>query len=93
LASAAADWFEHKLLADSEVVFVVASGAVTAVDLWLVDCVQGADGTASLEDELVATTSELAHSAAAQGVASDADALVVRDDLVGSTGVAVAVGV
>jgi len=89
LASAAGDRLKYKLLADSEVVFVVASGAVTAVDLWLVDSIEWADGTASLEDELVASTCELANSTTAQSVATDANALIVGDYLVGSTCVAV----
>jgi hypothetical protein len=91
LASTAVDGSEHQLLANSVGILVEASGAIAALDFRFVDGVQGANGTSSLEDELVASASELANSAAAHGVSSDANAFVVGDDLVSTTGVAVSV--
>jgi len=52
LSNGALNRSQDKFLADSEDVLVVAAGAIAAVDLSLVDGVEGADGTASLEGEL-----------------------------------------
>lgn len=93
MSSIAGDGFEHQLLANSIGILVVASGTVAPVYLWFVDGVQRANCTSSLENELVAGTGQLADSTAAQSVSSDAHALAVGDHLVGSTGVAVSIGV
>lgn len=77
MSSVAGDRFEDKLLANSIGILVVASGTVAAVDLWFVDGVERTDGASTLEDELVGGAGELADAAAAEGVASDADALTV----------------
>jgi hypothetical protein len=61
--------------------------------LGIVDSVEGADSALALEDELVAGTGEGADSTSVLGVSSSTDALTVRDNLVGTTTVAVTVGV
>ena len=71
----------------------MSTGAVTAVDFGFVDCVEGTDCTTSLERELASLTGKGADTATVPGVALLAGALDTRDDLVGSTGEAVAVAI
>lgn len=93
LSGVAGDGLEDEGLADSVVVFVGAGGAGAAVDGRVEDGVEGTHCTASLEGELVGPTRQHADSAAVEGEAWDADTLESVDDLVGATGVAVAIAV
>jgi hypothetical protein len=81
------------LFAYTVVVLIVASGASASVDLCVVDGVEWADGTSSLELKLSSRTREHTHSTGILGISSYADALSIRYNLVVSAGVAVAIGI
>jgi len=80
-------------LAQSVVVFVVACGTAAAVDLCVVDCVQRTRCATSSENKLVRSAGKHTNSTAAQSVAICAYTSSVRDDLVVTTGVAIALAV
>ena len=82
---------KSELFTYSKVVLVEASGAITTVDFFLVDSIEGTDSTSSLEGELTRSTRKGTDATAVQGVASLADTHAFRDDLVGSTGEAVTI--
>ena len=85
------DGFQDKFLTNSEVIFVVASGAATSVDFSLIDGVEGTNSASSLEGELVGSTRESTNSTTIQGISSGTDTLSIGDDLVGSTSVTVSI--
>lgn len=93
MSTGAVDGPQDDLGADSVGIFVEAVGAAASVDLSIEDSVEGTDSTASLVGELARSTRKGAHTAAAEGISSSADAFSVRDDLVVAAGVAVALAI
>ena len=68
MSSGAGDGFEYKLFTDTVVVLIVSCGTSTSIDLCVVDGVEWADGTSSLELELTCSTGEDTDSAGILGV-------------------------
>ena len=93
MSTGAGNRFEYELFANTIVVLIVASGASASINLCVVDSVERADGASSLELELPSCTGEHTHSTGILGISSYADALAIRDNLVVSASVAVAIGI
>ena len=70
-------------MTDSKVIFIESSGTITSVDFSFIDSVKRADGTSSLERELVRSARKSTDSATVQGISCFADASAIRDDLIG----------
>jgi hypothetical protein len=93
LSTGAGNRFEYELFANTIVVLIVASGASASINLCVVDGVEWADSASSLELELSSSTGEHTHSTGVLGISGYADTLTVRDNLVGSAGIAIAIGI
>lgn len=89
----AIDRFQDQFLAHSIKILVLSTGTVASVDFCFVDGVERANGASSLEGELSTEAGQGTNSTTIFGVSFLAATLIASDDLVSSTGEAIALTV